>query len=259
MTQKKNLVPDDTPLREDIRLLGRILGDTIKAQEGREAFDIIENVRQLAVRFRRDNDSDARRRLAALLNRLSRDRTVSVVRAFSYFSHLANIAEDVHARRRRRADALAGGEAGEGSLAFAFKRVARAKVPSARLREFFESSSLAAVLTAHPTEVQRKSILDTELDIARLIGELTAAPLPPEEQAQHAESLRAKVLTLWQTGMLRLTRLRVVDEIENGHSFFRYTFLRELPRLYGEVEELLARAAPAARQPHIKPRKEQNK
>jgi len=253
MTPKKTLVTDDTPLKEDIRLLGRILGDTIKAQEGREAFETIENVRQLAVRFRRDNDSEARRRLATLLNRLSRDRTVSVVRAFSYFSHLANIAEDVHARRRRRADAIAGIEAGEGSIAFAFKRLARAKVPPLRLREFFESASMAAVLTAHPTEVQRKSILDTELDIARLIGELTAAPLPPEELAQHALSLRAKVLTLWQTGMLRLTRLRVVDEIENGHSFFRYTFLRELPRLYGEVEELLARAAPGARLPHIEP------
>ena len=109
----------------------------------------------------------------------------------------------MHARRRRRADAIAGVEAAEGWIAFAFKRVARAKVPSLRLREFFESASVAAVLTAHPTEVQRKSILDTELEIARLIGEMTAAPLPPEKQAQHAESLRAKVLTLWQTGMLR--------------------------------------------------------
>ena len=253
MTTAKPAVPDDSPLKEDIRLLGRILGDTIKTQEGREAFQTIETVRQLAVRFRRDNDGEARRRLTQVLNRLSRDRTVSVVRAFSYFSHLANIAEDVQLRRRHRADAIAGVAAAEGSIAFAFKRVAQARVAPARVREFFESSNLAAVLTAHPTEVQRKSILDTELDIARLVAELSGPPLTPDEQSRTAEALRAKVLTLWQTGMLRLTRLRVVDEIENGHSFFRYTFLRELPRLYGEVEALLERAAPAARLPHIAP------
>lgn len=103
MTTAKPAVPDDSPLKEDIRLLGRILGDTIKTQEGREAFQTIETVRQLAVRFRRDNDGAARRRLSQVLNRLSRDHTVSVVRAFSYFSHLANIAEDVHLRRRHRA------------------------------------------------------------------------------------------------------------------------------------------------------------
>jgi phosphoenolpyruvate carboxylase len=247
------MTTEDAPLREDIRLLGRVLGETIKTQEGKDAFDVIETVRQLAVRFRRDNDGEARRRLAALLNRLSRDRTVSVVRAFSYFSHLANIAEDVHSGRRARADAMAGAPAGEGSMALALKRVAEGKVAPKRVRAFFEDSNLTAVLTAHPTEVQRKSILDVELDIARLVAELTAAPLTPEERTALLDSLDAKVLTLWQTGMLRLTRLRVVDEIENGHSFFRYTFLRELPRLYGEVEELVARTIPAAKLAHMEP------
>ena len=243
----------DIPLRDDIRLLGRILGETIKRQEGRDAFEVIEAVRQLAVRFRRDNDGEARRRLATLLNRLSRDRTVSVVRAFSYFSHLANIAEDVHAGRRARANAIAGVAPGEGSIEFALKRVAAGRVAPKRVRAFFEDSNLTAVLTAHPTEVQRKSILDTELDIARLVVELAAAPLPAEERAGLLESLDAKVLTLWQTGMLRLTRLRVVDEIENGHAFFRYTFLRELPRLYGVVEDLVARTIPAAKLTHMAP------
>jgi phosphoenolpyruvate carboxylase len=253
MTAATSTPTDDAPLREDIRMLGRVLGDTIKEQEGREAFETIETVRQLAVRFRRDNDADARRRLTTVLNRLSRDRTVSVVRAFSYFSHLANIAEDVHAGRQRRNSAIAGTPPGEGTLAFALARVAQARIPPRRLREFFESSCLTAVLTAHPTEVQRKSILDTELDIARLVAELTRAALTPDEARAHAETLRAKVLTLWQTGMLRLTRLRVVDEIENGQSFFRYTFLRELPRLYGDIEELLAKVAPAVKLPRMEP------
>ena len=253
MTESRSAAIDDAPLREDIRMLGRVLGETIKQQEGREAFETIENVRQLAVRFRRDNDRDARRKLVALLNRLSRDRAVSVVRAFSYFSHLANIAEDVHLGRLRREAAVAGSAPDAGSIEFALRRIAKAKVPARRLREFFQTSNLTAVLTAHPTEVQRKSILEAELDIARLITELGLGHLTPRESEARALALRARILTLWQTGMLRLTRLRVVDEIENAQSFFRYTFLRELPRLYGDVEELLAWIAPAVKLPHIEP------
>ena len=251
--RSRKLADDDRPLREDIRLLGRLLGETIREQEGDDAFETVETVRQLAVRFRRDGDAQARNKLVKRLNALSRDRTVSVVRAFSYFSHLANIAEDVHANRGKRADALAGKPAGEGSLAFAFKRIAAAQVAPKRVRDFFEQANLTAVLTAHPTEVQRKSILDTELEIARLITVQSRAPLTPAEADANLEALRARVLTLWQTGMLRLTRLRVVDEIENGHSFFRYTFLRELPRLYEDVEQALVRLLPAAQRPNMEP------
>ena len=253
MTSRKPPPDNETPLREDVRLLGRLLGDTIKEQEGADAFDTIETVRQLAVRFRRDDDAQAGRKLTTVLNRLSRDRTVSVVRAFSYFSHLSNIAEDVHLIRLRRDDALAGRPAGAGSLAFALKRIGEQQAAPKRLRDFFEQAHIVAVLTAHPTEVQRKSILDTELDIARLITDRTRMPLTPDETAASTESLRAKVLTLWQTGMLRTTRLRVVDEIENGHSFFRYTFLRELPRLYEDAEQLLGALLPSAQRPRVEP------
>src|SRR5215217_7708161 len=86
----------DIPMREDIRLLGRILGDTVRSQEGDAVFDIIEGIRQSSIRFRRDEDQVARRELEAALNRLSRDETIQIIRAFSYFSHLANIAEDQH-------------------------------------------------------------------------------------------------------------------------------------------------------------------
>ncbi|WP_459573646.1 phosphoenolpyruvate carboxylase, partial [Cupriavidus sp. 8B] len=98
----------DVPLREDIRFLGRLLGDCVREQEGEAAFEVVETIRQTAVRFRRENDRAAGAELDRLLKRLSRDQTNSVVRAFSYFSHLANIAEDQHHNRRRRVHALAG-------------------------------------------------------------------------------------------------------------------------------------------------------
>jgi phosphoenolpyruvate carboxylase len=229
----------DLPLAEDIRYLGRVLGATIAEQEGREAFETIETVRQLAVKVRRDGDTAAGKTLEKLLNRLSRDRTVSVVRAFSYFSHLANLAEDVHHSRRRRAHALAGSNAQDGSLDRALERLKDAHIKPRALQAFFERARLSAVLTAHPTEVQRRSILDVELAIAKSLAQRDRAPLTPDEARLVDEDIRARVLTLWQTGMLRLSKLTVADEIENALSFFRYTFLAELPRLYETLEQTL--------------------
>jgi phosphoenolpyruvate carboxylase len=98
----------DLPLKEDIRLLGRLLGDVLRAHEGEAVYEVVETVRQTAVRFRREADSAAGSELNRMLKKLTREQTISVVRAFSYFSHLANIAEDQHHNRRRRAHLLVG-------------------------------------------------------------------------------------------------------------------------------------------------------
>src|SRR5712692_7025628 len=155
-------VDKDAPLKEDIRLLGRLLGDVLRDQEGDAVFDVVETVRQTAVRFRRESDAEAGAELNKLLKKLTRDQTISVVRAFSYFSHLANIAEDQHHNRRRRAHLLAGSTAQAGSVAFALSKLDDAGVSSNTVRAFFKDALISPVLTAHPTEVQRKSILDAE-------------------------------------------------------------------------------------------------
>ncbi|ENO90972.1 phosphoenolpyruvate carboxylase, partial [Thauera sp. 28] len=162
MTQDK-----DAPLREDIRLLGRLLGDTVRDQQGAAAFELIERIRQNSVRFRRDDDIAARRELEDILDALSRDQTIQVVRAFSYFSHLANIAEDQHHIRRSRAHLVAGSAPREGSLPHALQAVFDSGVTDAAgLVAFFDGALVSPVLTAHPTEVQRKSILNCETVIA---------------------------------------------------------------------------------------------
>src|SRR5258705_13466067 len=91
-------------LREDIRLVGRILGDTVRQQQGEAVFATVERIRQISIQFRRDDDEAARAELEATLNSLSRDSTIEIVRAFAYFSHLANIAEDQHNIRSARAE-----------------------------------------------------------------------------------------------------------------------------------------------------------
>lgn len=229
----------DAPLKEDIRLLGRLLGDVLRDQEGEDVFDIVETIRQTAVRFRREADPKAGEELTELLHKLTRDQTISVVRAFSYFSHLANIAEDQHHIRRRRAHLLAGSSPQQGSVGYALARLKEAGVAGDTVQAFFRSALISPVLTAHPTEVQRKSILDAEHDIARLLAERDL-PLTPRERAANMELLRARVATLWQTRMLRYSRLTVADEIDNALSYYRITFLNELPCLYDDIEDELA-------------------
>ena len=239
----KPAIDKDAPLKEDIRLLGRLLGDVLRDQEGEAVFDVVETIRQTAVRFRRESDAQAGTDLNKLLKKLTRDQTISVVRAFSYFSHLANIAEDQHHNRRRRAHLLAGSSPQQGSVAYALAKLNDAGVDGATVREFFKEALISPVLTAHPTEVQRKSILDAEHEIARLLAERDL-PLTQKERANNTELLHAKVATLWQTRMLRYSKLIVADEIENALSYYRSTFLRELPGLYDDIESEIAAQFP---------------
>lgn len=231
----------DAPLKDDIRLLGRILGEVLKDKEGDAAYEAVETIRQTAVRFRRESDAQSGADLNRLLKKLTREQTISVVRAFSYFSHLVNIAEDQHHNRRHRAGLLAGLPPHEGSVSCALNRLDDAGVPPAEIRNFFKNALISPVLTAHPTEVQRKSILDAEHEISRLLSE-SDLPLTPKERIHNMEMLRAQVATLWQTRMLRYSKLSVGDEIDNALTYYRSTFLKELPGLYEDIEtELTAR------------------
>jgi phosphoenolpyruvate carboxylase len=230
----------DDPLREDTRLLGRILGDTVHAQEGAAVFDIVENIRQTSIRFHRDNDLPARRELEEILDGMSIDQTVQIIRAFSYFSHLANIAEDQHSIRLAREQALAGAAPVAGTLAHALEHAREAGIAVDALRDFFNSAHVRPVLTAHPSEVRRKSTLDRETDIAATLRERSRARLTPDELELSEEQLRRAVLTLWQTSLLRRSKLTVLDEVTNGLSYYDDTFLTELPRLYCDLEDRLA-------------------
>ncbi|HEX7908212.1 MAG TPA: phosphoenolpyruvate carboxylase [Paraburkholderia sp.] len=232
----------DRPLFEDVRLLGRLLGDVLQQQEGHDVFDVVETIRQTAVKLRRENGGDDAEMLDRLLQALSPSLTVSVVRAFSYFSFLANIAEDRHQNRRQRIHALAGSATEAGTVAYAIERIVRRTQPGALpelLRQFFEAALIAPVLTAHPTEVLRKSILDAQSGIARLLAERDQE-LTVAERSRNKLALHARITTLWQTRMLRGSRLTVEDEIENALAYYRSTFLAEIPALYADIESSLA-------------------
>ena len=241
---------NERPLVEDIRLLGRILGDVIREQEGVAAFELIEQIRQLSVAFRRDADHEADKALKKLLKGLTGDQTVSVIRAFTYFSHLANLAEDRHHIRRRALHERAG-DTQEGSVDVALSRLRWAGISQKTISETLANSFVSPVLTAHPTEVQRKSILDAERFIAQLLVarddikvraasvNINKDALTPRELAANELQMRARVLQLWQTRLLRFSKLTVADEVENALSYYEATFLREIPKLYANLEREL--------------------
>nr|WP_028999393.1 phosphoenolpyruvate carboxylase [Azohydromonas australica] len=231
------------PLVEDIRLLGRLLGEVIREHEGSAAYELVERVRQLSVAYRLKNDANAGKSLDKLLKNLSSDQTVSVIRAFSYFSHLANIAEDRHHVRRRefherQAATQEGHPPHEGSLDASFEKLTAADVRTGDIARMLQNAYVSPVLTAHPTEVQRKSILDAERAIAELVAQRDHLNTS-RELAENEALLRGRITQLWQTRMLRYTKLTVADEIDNALSYYRTTFLRQIPRLYGEIEHLL--------------------
>ena len=238
-TPNREAAKKDVPLRYDTRLLGRILGETVRDQEGDDVFDLVEHIRRTGVLFHRDADEAARQELQATMTSLPMDRAVRIIRAFGHFSHLANIAEDQHHIRRTRALAIAKAPPQPGTMAYALGRAAKAGVPRERLQAFFARALCSAVLTAHPTEIRRKSSIDREMEIARLLDERDRVEFTPEELRANRQALRRAVLTLWQTSILRDTRLRVIDEVANGLAYYDHTFLRGLPIFYADLEDRL--------------------
>jgi phosphoenolpyruvate carboxylase len=229
-------------LREETRYLGRVLGQVLRDQTGIEGYERIERIRQEAVGFRRAGGAEAqavRIRLEAQLNALSRDQTLDVVRAFSYFLHLLNVAEDRQTNRAVQERERLGAAPEPGSFAHALSSVRAGGAAEAELDAWFARALVVPVLTAHPTEVQRQSILVCERGIAAALSQLEDDRVPASQRARIEARLHAFVLTLWQTAMLRLARLSVIDEIENALSFYRLTFLSEIPRLYEEMESAL--------------------
>ena len=221
--------PDD-----DIRLLGRLLGDVIAEQAGAEAFETVERVRKLAVDIRRGGITDEAQ-LAAALGGLDIPTSLHVIRAFSWFSFLSNIAQDVHQSRRRRHHRSIGSPPQEGTIAHAFATALSTGCQPDDVAALLRNVEVSPVFTAHPTEVRRKTILDTQRRIATMLEQRGRLQFDDFERAEWEAELRMHVLTLWQTALLRLSKLRVRDEIDDALRYYQLTLLTEIPRLQLDV------------------------
>ena len=228
--------PHTQSLRQAIRQMGSLLGQTIAHCEGQDTFEQIEQVRQWAVRFRRAEDLPAHEAMQATLENMPAEQANQVARAFSYFLQLSNLAEDAHQNEQRRHQRRQGGGSPIGHWV---RKLGQAGIGKTDIQRALEEAWVVPVLTAHPTEVQRKSTLDLH---RRISSALLDRDLTEEERV---EILSACVQTLWQTRLLRDSRLSVADEIDNALSYARTTFLSALPRLHADFERALGDTAPA--------------
>ena len=233
--------PGDSP-DEDIRLLGRVLGSVIAEQAGVEVFETVEAIRKLAVEVRRNGGSDDAR-LGAAMSEMDIPTTLHVIRAFCWFSFLSNIAQDVHQSRRRRHHRSIGSPPQEGTISHAFEVAMAAGSEPDELVALLRSVEVSPVFTAHPTEVRRKTILDTQRRIASMLEQRGRSRLDAIEHTEWEAELRMHVLTLWQTALLRLSKLRVRDEIDDALRYYQLTLLSEIPRLQLDVHRELSNLA----------------
>ncbi len=224
-------------LRADIRLLGRVLGDVIRDQAGEEVFELVEATRIEALRVNREGvPADA---LVAHLGALDHRNALHVVRAFSHFSLLANLAEDLHADRRRRHHRRIGSPPRDGSLAQALERLDAADLDGDEVADVLRGALVSPVITAHPTEVRRKTIFEVQRRVAELVRRRDRSELDADELEEWDGDLWRAVLTLWQTALLRLSRLRLGDEVTEGLQYYDLSLFEVVPALNEAVRGAL--------------------
>ena len=233
----------DAELRANVRLLGDLLGRVLAEQEGEELFELVERVRALARWARRTGE---RGDLAATIAALDLPRQADVLRAFGVFFQLANIAEQHHRLRRRRAYEHEGRVARE-SLADAFARIDAAGVRDGELAEHAARVRIELVFTAHPTEATRRTILAAHQRIAGHLRVLDDPELPPSQRTRVEERLAEEVTILWQTDEVRSRRPRVYDEIRHGLWFFERSLWNAAPELLRAYRAHVPGAPPPVR------------
>ncbi|MGY1809862.1 phosphoenolpyruvate carboxylase [Blastococcus sp. SYSU D00669] len=234
---------DDAPLRDDIRLLGRVLGEVIGEQAGADVLELVESTRVEAFRIRRSEVD--REELAARLAGLDIRSANHVIRAFSHFSLLANLAEDIHHERRRRHHRREGSPPQLGSLAASFELLDRADLDADTVARELAGALVVPVVTAHPTEVRRKTISQVQRQVADLIRERDRTALGDVDDEWSAKLWRA-VLTLWQTALLRLSRLRLSDEIDEALRYYELSLFDVIPAINAELRAALNERWPDA-------------
>ncbi|MGV0582012.1 phosphoenolpyruvate carboxylase [Mycolicibacterium elephantis] len=227
------------PMREDIRLLGGILGDTIREQNGDEIFDLVERARVESFRVRRSEIDRAE--LADMFDGIAIRKAIPVIRAFTHFALLANVAEDIHRERRRAIHVAAGEPPQPSSLAATYAKLDTAQLDSARVSEALTGAVVSPVITAHPTETRRRTIFLTQ----HRITELMRQRLHGDDDVE--DELRRHILTMWQTALVRLSRLQIQDEIETGLRYYPASFFEVIPRVNAEVRTALSTRWPDAR------------
>ncbi|MBX3220890.1 MAG: phosphoenolpyruvate carboxylase [Labilithrix sp.] len=234
-------------LRRDVSYLGRILGDTLVEQEGEALLDLEETIRALAKARRAQEAADDLERARATAKKLvdvvrGLDTSVAerVARAFTHYFQLVNLAEQHHRTRRRR-DYAREGKPQPGSLEVVFTGMSR-ETSRERFEEILRDAAVELVFTAHPSEAQRRTVLEKHRRLVSLIARRERAELTPAEADDVDRAIRAEVATLWQTDEIRQEKPRVGDEVKNVLFYLEEVLFPLVPKFYAAMESAAAKA-----------------
>jgi phosphoenolpyruvate carboxylase len=242
------------PMREDIRLLGAILGETIREQNGEDVFDLVDRARVESFRVRRSEIDRAE--LSSMFDGIDIHQAIPVIRAFTHFALLANVAEDIHRERRRVIHVAAGEPPQDSSLAATYAKLDLAGLDSAAVTDALAGALVSPVITAHPTETRRRTIFDTQHRITQLMRLRLNGHEHTDDGRDIERELRRNILTLWQTALIRLSRLKIQDEIETGLRYYPAAFFEVVPQVNAEVRNALRARWPDSdllSQPFLRP------
>jgi phosphoenolpyruvate carboxylase len=240
--------PQDAPLSADIHLLGDILGETLKRLGGARLFATEERIRRLCKSLRARRSTAAERRLKRLISSLTLDETIGVIRAFSVYFQLANIAEQYHRIRRKHHYELRTPDRPQrGSIAETLRRLRAARVSPAALQRVLDRLEVVPVTTAHPTEAARRTLLEKHHRVADLLAALDAAGPDGARRGELQDRLAAEVEAIWLTDEVRHTRPTVLDEVGNGLYYFDTTLFDAVADLLEELELRLAESFPGVK------------
>ena len=232
------------PMRDDIRLLGAILGDTVREQNGDEVFDLVERARIASFRVRRSEIE--RSDVAQMFDGIDIHHAIPVIRAFSHFALLANVAEDIHRERRRAIHVDAGDPPQDSSLAATYLKLDSADLDAATVAEALTGALVSPVITAHPTETRRRTVFDTQHRITQLMRLRAQGHTKTDDDSDIDTELRRQVLMLWQTALVRLSRLQISDEIAVGLRYYAAAFFDVVPKVNAGVRDALRSRWPDA-------------
>lgn len=223
------------PLRDDVRLLGNILGDTIIRFDGQEVFSCVEKFRSLFKRIHDSDDAAAKNELQKLISAIDPDTATKVIKAFLTYFDLTNIAEQNH-RRRRRAIAESHGsrKLQDGSLAEFFERLSEQEAE--RVAKLLKDIDIQVVFTAHPTEITRRTVLMHQLELAGYLSKRDHPPLTRKESARIEKGLRSVVESLWLTDSIVYFKPAVMDEVRYGLYHFEHVVMDAVVDVHEDLQ-----------------------
>jgi phosphoenolpyruvate carboxylase len=228
------------PLRHDIDFLGRLLGDVIRQQAGEDVFDAVEHVRHTTLQLRQSYSEANENELLSWMNKLDLPTTTQVIRAFALYFQLVNLAEEVHRiRRKRYYEGLPDHAPQRGSLEETALRLGARGITPPEIQKFLDSLSIEIVLTAHPTEAQRQTVLTKLLRIALSLIDHDSRRVTAQEEARFETEIRTEIELLWQTDEIRRRRPTPIDEAENGLFYLDQVLFDRVPRTLEKLERQL--------------------